>query len=143
MLFNNQLCRNLTPEYVSLAPGLDLHQFMWTTKDKIGGLPPAWNHLVGVEPENPKAKLVHYTLGLPCFRGYQDCEYSGEWFKELGDMTHYETKTNSEGEAGRSGEAKGNTEASTNRGLGQNTTDLSEVRVLRARAEIPYGGMQR
>jgi hypothetical protein len=44
MLFNNHLCRNLTPEYVNSAPGLALHRFRWVDERKVGGLPKEWNY---------------------------------------------------------------------------------------------------
>jgi hypothetical protein len=55
-------------------------------------LPPDWNHLVGEYKPNEKAKLVHYTLGGPWFKEYQNCEYAAEWFKEFEHMTHCETR---------------------------------------------------
>lgn len=82
MLFNNAKCHALTPEYVSQAAGLDLHQFKWIDDSEIGALPPEWNHLVSVDPPDPHAKNVHYTLGTPCFDEYRSCEYSDEWFRE-------------------------------------------------------------
>ena len=51
MLFNCAKCRTLTPEYVSKASGLELHQFKWLNDDDmIGALPDRWNHLVGYNP---------------------------------------------------------------------------------------------
>ena len=90
MVFNcfHQHCRNLTPEYVNTASGLDLHRFKWTFDDLIGELPADWNHLVSEYPPNPNAKLVHYTVGGPYFNEYAHCEYSDEWFKEKALMTN-------------------------------------------------------
>lgn len=86
MVFNNELCRNLTPGRVSEASGMHLHQFKWLSDDSlIGDLDPAWNHLVGEYIENPAAKLVHFTQGGPWFRAYQNCEFSHEWFEEFED----------------------------------------------------------
>lgn len=88
MVFNGHrmAVRGLTPEYVSKAPAMDLHQFKWA--GDVGELPVEYNHLVGEYDPNPDARIVHYTLGAPCFRSYQQCEYAEEWFKELGEMTH-------------------------------------------------------
>lgn len=87
MLFNNEKCRTLTPEYVNTASGLDLHQFKWLGDDNlIGDLPPEWNHLVGYNRPNPDAKFVHYTIGGPYFEEYQTCEFSSEWWYERSDM---------------------------------------------------------
>jgi hypothetical protein len=83
MLFNNARCRALTPDYVSSASGLDLHQFKWlASEDEIGALPRRWNHLVDYDSRNPDAALVHYTLGGPYFADYASCEYGDEWRAE-------------------------------------------------------------
>lgn len=88
MVFNGHrsAVRRLTPEFVNKASGMELHQFKWT--DAVGDLPIEFNHLVGEFPPNSSAKIVHYTLGSPCFRQYQGCEFSSEWFEELSRMTH-------------------------------------------------------
>lgn len=83
VLFNNARCRALSPEYVSTASGLELHQFKWLGDDAlIGSLPPRWNHLVGYDAPRADAALVHFTLGGPYFDEYRDCEYSKDWFVE-------------------------------------------------------------
>lgn len=88
MIFNGhrQNVRRLTPEFVNTASPMDLHQFRWATD--VGEIPVEFNHLVGEYPCNPDAKIVHFTLGAPCFRSYQSCEFSEQWFEELGRMTH-------------------------------------------------------
>jgi lipopolysaccharide biosynthesis glycosyltransferase len=89
MLFNNARCRNLTPEYVNTASGLELHQFKWLESDSlIGELPRRWNHLVGYDDVDPHAAIVHYTLGGPYFDDYAQCEYADEWRAALTDMLH-------------------------------------------------------
>jgi hypothetical protein len=86
MLFNNERCRALTPEYVNSASGLELHRFAWIDDGLIGSLPREWNWLVTEYPYNPEAKIVHYTLGGPYFDGYRDCDYAAEWFAEFESM---------------------------------------------------------
>jgi len=86
ILFNNERCRKLTPEYVTNAPGLELHQFGWLSDDQIGELPVEWNWLVGEYAPNPNAKIVHYTRGGPYFKEYRACDYSNEWFSTYEDM---------------------------------------------------------
>lgn len=71
--------RILNREFVREAPGSVLHRFQWLTEDLIGSIPPEWNHLVGEYPKSEQAKLVHFTLGAPCFEHYRKCEYSSEW----------------------------------------------------------------
>jgi lipopolysaccharide biosynthesis glycosyltransferase len=83
MLFNNGLCRALTPEYVNRATGLELHQFKWLKDEAlIGAIPHRWNHLVGFDPPDRDVSLVHYTLGGPYFDEYRGCEYAAQWFAE-------------------------------------------------------------
>lgn len=90
ILFDNAKCRALMPAYVNFASGLELHQFKWLASDaEIGALDPEWNHLVGEYEPNPDAKLAHFTLGTPCFRKYEACEYADEWRAERGLMLHH------------------------------------------------------
>ena len=81
MVFHNAFCQKLTPEYVNTASGLDLHRMQWA--DCVGPLPLEWNWLVGEYDDNPQAKLLHYTLGGPWFRDYQQCDRAQDWFDML------------------------------------------------------------
>ena len=93
MLMNCAKCRALTPEYVNMASGLELHQFKWLEGDHlIGEIPHEWNHLVGYDAPRPDAKLVHYTIGGPYFEAYRDCEYAKEWFAEREAMLRVEQR---------------------------------------------------
>lgn len=90
MLFNCAQCRRLDPDYVAAAGRLELHQFRWLTFDEdLGALPAEWNHLVGVDAPRPDAKIVHYTLGMPWFKGLRECEYAAEWRAERDAMMAY------------------------------------------------------
>ena len=75
MIFNNNLCRTLTPEYVQDSP--QLFDLAWAAE--VADLPREWNHLVGYDAPNPQAKMVHFTQGIPCWPETQDCEFSAEW----------------------------------------------------------------
>lgn len=87
MLFNNEKCRALTPEYVNEASGLELHQFKWLGDDNlIGEIPMRWNHLVDVNAPIDDPALLHYTNGGPYFEDYIDCGYAAEWLAEFEDM---------------------------------------------------------
>ena len=77
MLFNCEKCTTLTPDYVDTATPADLHRMAWA--ESVGPLPAEWNHLVGEYPPNPDAKIVHYTLGTPCWPRFRNCEYGDEW----------------------------------------------------------------
>jgi lipopolysaccharide biosynthesis glycosyltransferase len=82
MLFNCGAWRNkdLTPEYIMKATGKELHRFEWLTDKLIGELPRHWNWLADEYEYNEAAKIVHYTLGTPCFKDYQTKAYADEWF---------------------------------------------------------------
>ena len=98
MLMNCAKCRALTPEYVNMASGLELHQFKWLEGDHlIGEIPHEWNHLVGYDAPRPDAKLVHYTIGGPYFEEYRDCEYAAEWFAERDAMLRVERRAKAAG----------------------------------------------
>lgn len=71
--------RILTPEFIQSQPGSYLHRFSWLTDDLIGALEPEWNWLAIEYPENPRAKLIHYTLGTPCFKEYSKQSESKYW----------------------------------------------------------------
>jgi hypothetical protein len=87
MLFNNERCQALTPQYIDTATGLELHQFKWLGDDSmIGTLKPEWNHLVGYDQYSIGAKIVHFTEGIPAYSQYKDCDYSEEWFREYEAM---------------------------------------------------------
>lgn len=71
--------RNITPETVETAPGRYMHRLEFVDDRFVGELPKVWNHLVSEYPPNPDAKIVHFTLGIPAFEHYKDCEFSDEW----------------------------------------------------------------
>ena len=91
MIFNNSLCNTLTPDYVNTATGLELHQFKWLPNEAaIGSLDLEWNWLVGEYEYNENAKNVHWTLGGPYFKEYNNSDYADEWFKLYADTIKVE-----------------------------------------------------
>ena len=83
----------LTPEFVSRKSGAFLHRFKWLKDDQIGEIDKTWNWLAIEYNDNPKAKLIHYTLGTPCFDKFYDTSMSSHWkrfFKKM--LTGIETK---------------------------------------------------
>jgi lipopolysaccharide biosynthesis glycosyltransferase len=74
--------RRLTPEFVQHAKGSELHRFSWIDDDRIDELPPEWNWLPDEYGANPDAKLLHYTLGTPCFQEFADTPQGNEWHRE-------------------------------------------------------------
>jgi lipopolysaccharide biosynthesis glycosyltransferase len=84
MIFNcnNFPTKKLTPEYIQKSTGSHLHRFEWTTDDRVGELPPEWNWLPDEYGPNPDAKLLHYTLGTPCFHDFATTPMADEWHRE-------------------------------------------------------------
>jgi hypothetical protein len=83
MLFNNKRCTILTPEFVENTVN-GLFDLKWAKR--IGPLAPEWNHLVGYDAPNPKAKIVHFTKGVPCWPETRHSEWADEWRKELANL---------------------------------------------------------
>ena len=74
--------RRLTPEFIEKATGAELHRFTWLNDARIGELPPEWNWLPDEYGENKNAKLLHYTLGTPCFHEFATTPQGDEWHRE-------------------------------------------------------------
>ena len=70
----------LTPEFVSSQTGKFLHRFSWLDDDDIGELPVEWNWLACEYEKNTDAKLIHYTLGTPCFKDFRDTDMAEIWY---------------------------------------------------------------
>jgi lipopolysaccharide biosynthesis glycosyltransferase len=70
----------LTPEFIAKQTGKYLHRFSWLNDNEIGELPKEWNWLAIEYPEERRAKLIHYTLGTPCFKEYKDTEMADLWY---------------------------------------------------------------
>jgi lipopolysaccharide biosynthesis glycosyltransferase len=91
MMMNNAKCKALTPEFVNTATGLELHQYRWLESEElIGSLPLTWNWLVSEYEYNVMANNVHFTLGGPYFKGYEDSDYADEWFNVYTNMVKIE-----------------------------------------------------
>lgn len=71
--------RCLDPHYVMTHPGSHLHRFAWLADELIGELPKEWNWLTTEYPDNYEAKLLHYTLGTPCFTDYATADMAELW----------------------------------------------------------------
>jgi lipopolysaccharide biosynthesis glycosyltransferase len=74
--------RCLTPDYIMKSTGAHLHRFTWCEDSRIGELPPEWNWLPDEYGPNPDAKLLHYTLGTPCFHEFATTPQADEWHRE-------------------------------------------------------------
>ncbi len=71
----------LTPNFISNQSGQFLHRFSWLDDSDIGDLPKEWNWLALEYPINNSAKIIHYTLGTPCFKDYRDTDMSDIWLE--------------------------------------------------------------
>jgi len=71
--------RQMTPEKVSQMSGRELHTFSFIPEDRIGALPIEWNWLADEYGENPQAKLLHWTAGIPAFPHYQNTPHAADW----------------------------------------------------------------
>jgi lipopolysaccharide biosynthesis glycosyltransferase len=69
----------LTPDFIQDKPGSFLHRFSWLDDSQIGELPIEWNWLAIEYPNNPAAKIIHYTLGTPCFKEYSTTSQADIW----------------------------------------------------------------
>lgn len=74
--------RRLTPEFIEKSTGAELHRFTWIDDDRILELPKEWNWLPDEYGPNPDAKLLHYTLGTPCFHEFATTPQGEEWHRE-------------------------------------------------------------
>jgi len=74
--------RVVTPSFVEESTGKQLHRFTWLDDSLVGGLPKVWNWLPDELGANPEARLLHWTLGTPCFHEYADAPMATEWHRE-------------------------------------------------------------
>ena len=81
VIFNNAHPSNkvLTPKFVQEQPGSFLHRFSWLDENLVGSLSISWNWLVTEYEDNETCDLAHFTLGTPCFSGYESQFLSHEW----------------------------------------------------------------
>lgn len=80
--------RALIPGLVATAGGQYLHRFQWLADEDVGSLEPEWNWLVGEYAARDDAALLHYTLGVPGFAHYAQCDSARPWHEALLDATH-------------------------------------------------------
>lgn len=83
----HEFTKQLTPELVNKATPAFLHRFEYIPSEYIGALPIEMNYLVDEYDilDNLPFNL-HYTLGSPQFKGYENCSYSDIWYKYKKEM---------------------------------------------------------
>lgn len=84
--------QHLRPAKLETVTGAYLHRFQWLPDERIGELPKEWNWLTMEYPENPDAKLLHYTVGTPCFSEYTKSDHAKDWHKEHFQMNYCEQR---------------------------------------------------
>lgn len=72
----------LTPTYIKNTSGEYIHRFCWLDDADIGSLPIEWNWLPDEHGVNTDAKLLHYTLGTPCFDECDSVPMAEDWHTE-------------------------------------------------------------
>lgn len=77
---DNYAHRVLMPEFVAKREGSYLHRFGWLKDNAIGSLGDEWNRLVLEQPVTDNDRILHFTVGTPCFPEYENCEGSDEWW---------------------------------------------------------------
>lgn len=80
--------RIVTPSFVADTPGSVLHRFSFMDPTWVGDLPKEWNWLPQEHGDNPDAKLIHYTAGVPGFHHYKDTEMASDWWAAHKRMMH-------------------------------------------------------
>ena len=82
----------LKPEFVTKKNGAFLHRFNWLLDKEIGEIDKKWNWLAIEYDDCPNAKIIHYTLGTPCFKEFSNTEMSTHWKKyyEQVNKGHFE-----------------------------------------------------
>ena len=76
----------LTPEFIQEQPGSFLHRFSWIKDIEIGSIEKEWNWLAMEYEEKKDINLIHYTIGTPCFKEYQNSSLSTYWKKSFINM---------------------------------------------------------
>lgn len=81
MLVNcwNMGWRKVTPDTLWKMTPLELLQLRFLDNDRIGELPVTWNWLADEYGENPEAKLLHWTAGIPAIKGYENAPHASAW----------------------------------------------------------------
>jgi hypothetical protein len=80
--------RKITPEAVESMSGAELHRFQFIPERYIDYLPVEWNWLPQEYGTNDKAKLIHYTIGIPGFPQYSTTEMADDWRAAYAKVNH-------------------------------------------------------
>ena len=84
MVFNNKNLTNLKPDFVDNDAN-PMFDFAWTDEDRIAEIPPEWNHCCGYQTPK-KAKLYHWTQGIPYWTECRGLPEDSNWFEAFEEM---------------------------------------------------------
>ena len=76
----------LTPSFIQNQTGAFLHRFNWLDDKEIGNIDKKWNWLAMEYEEKDDIKLIHYTIGTPCFKEYSNKSFSSYWKKSFSNL---------------------------------------------------------
>jgi len=88
MVFNNERCRRLTPQFVNDADPQILHRFVWA-EEKIGELPQEWNWLEGEYDwphDDTTPAAIHFTNGGPWHTNHKGVRFGDLWVHALAEI---------------------------------------------------------
>lgn len=74
------------PGEVAGMTGAELHRFSWIPPQCVGSIPFVWNWLADEYGENPQAKLLHWTAGIPAWPAYRDAPMADAWREAHGKV---------------------------------------------------------
>lgn len=80
--------RDVTPQAVASMSGADLHRFSFLDPAFVGELPKEWNWLADEYGDNPDAKLLHWTAGIPAWPAYSNAPHADDWAQAAMKVTH-------------------------------------------------------
>ena len=76
----------LTPDFIQNQSGAFLHRFSWIKDEEIGSIDKEWNWLAMEYEEKESINLIHYTIGTPCFKEYENKSLSSFWKKAFSNV---------------------------------------------------------
>jgi len=76
----------LSPDFIEKQSGAFLHRFSWIKDEEIGSIDKEWNWLAMEYEEKESINLIHYTIGTPCFKEYENKSLSQHWKKSFLNM---------------------------------------------------------
>ena len=76
----------LSPDFIEKQSGAFLHRFSWIKDEEIGELEKEWNWLALEYEEKKDINLIHYTIGTPCFKEYENKSLSSYWKKAFSNL---------------------------------------------------------